>query len=1020
MPYLLNPAVGNLVVDYGHTIDVKLGKPVNSHTVDAALGLETVLDQLDALDQILHHADDLDERLGEVVQILRDLLKSDRVLIYQFLPTYDGLVSHEAVSPNTPAIIGQLICDPCFQNEWALRYTQGHIKVIEDVAASDLAPCHQQLLQEIQVKANLVVPICLPQPWSQLASTVLESSLRQQNPTAIPPQNFGSLWGLIIAQQCDAPRQWSAIEIQLMRRFAVRVGEALQERKMLARLAPAKASPSPLESFHSIFQRSQVGASLLNVDGYFAAVNPQFCQFLGYSEAELRQRTYLDVTFPEDHAESFAVFQRLMARQAESIALEKRYVRQDGEVVWVTLTLSSILDGAGQMIYALGVWVDISEHKRAEAALFQQTQRERMIVAIAQEVRQSLDLQTLLNTTVAEVRHFLQTDRVIVYRFEPDWSGVVMAESVRDGWQSLLHQHITDSYFVCNQGDQSNFHTLQQTIYTADDIYTAGLSQCHVELLEGFQVKAKLVVPIWQGERLWGLLVVHQCRGSRAWQPFEGELLQQLATQVAIAIQQSELYQQVQQLNVSLEHTVQQRTQQLQKALDVEAALKRITDKVRDSLDERQILQTSVNELAKILAIESCDAGIYTLNPDAASPLSEVVNGFPLAQSFSSGIVDHLHPSIYQSLLNGSECQFCLKDSTLTLAPEHAGKTVLACPIVDDRGGLGTLWLLKAAGEVFDDIEMRLVRQVANQCAIALRQSRLYQSAQNQVQELQRLNQLKDDFLSTVSHELRTPMSIIQQTIQMLHISLQDSSLQDSSLQDSSLQDSSLQDSSLQTAGSFSVANPSAHQYLQILQDECDREIAFIDDLLDLIRLEAGTEPLNLRAVHLQFWVPHLSERFLNRMQTQDQHLILDIPNDLPLIISDIAYLERLLLELLNNACKYTPAHETITVRVSYEGGGDEEGGDRHSLNPLLSSPVLGAFICIQVINTGVEIPPEEGDRIFEKFYRIPNNNPWQYSGTGLGLALARRLAATLKGSLTVGSDRQQTTFTLRLPLSLD
>ncbi len=188
------------------------------------------------------------------------------------------------------------------------------------------------------------------------------------------------------------------------------------------------------------------------------------------------------------------------------------------------------------------VQFELRDRKRAEEALQQRIERERLITAISQRIRRSLNLNDILNTTVEEVRQFLNADRTFVYRFLPDWSGTVVVESVGDGWISALEAKIADSYFMETRGEDYR----QGRIQAVADIYTAGLTECHVDLLAQFQIKANLAVPILQGERLIGLLVANECSASRQWQSWETELLQQLAMQLGIAIQQSELYDQVQ------------------------------------------------------------------------------------------------------------------------------------------------------------------------------------------------------------------------------------------------------------------------------------------------------------------------------------------------------------------------------------------------------------------------------------------------------------------------------------------
>ncbi len=174
--------------------------------------------------------------------------------------------------------------------------------------------------------------------------------------------------------------------------------------------------------------------------------------------------------------------------------------------------------------------------------LQQRIDREQAIARIAQKVHGTLNLDEILNITVEEVRQFLHTDRAIVFRLEPDGTGTVMAESVGAQWMSILSAQIYDPCFAESYVDRYR----EGTVTAKADIHDGSIDPCHLELLTQYQVKANLVVPILHEDQFWGLLIAHHCAAPRQWQPLEIDLLQQLSTQVSIAIRQAELYQQAQ------------------------------------------------------------------------------------------------------------------------------------------------------------------------------------------------------------------------------------------------------------------------------------------------------------------------------------------------------------------------------------------------------------------------------------------------------------------------------------------
>ncbi|HEY9846910.1 MAG TPA: response regulator, partial [Candidatus Caenarcaniphilales bacterium] len=238
------------------------------------------------------------------------------------------------------------------------------------------------------------------------------------------------------------------------------------------------------------------------------------------------------------------------------------------------------------------------ERKRSEEVLRQQIEQERLVAQIAQRIRQSLNLEEILNTTVSEIRQFLQSDRVFIYRFEPGWGGVVVVESVGSDWKAILGKTLKDPSFAETYVPSYKQGRIQATA----DIDAAALTPCYVDFLAQMQVKATLVVPILQGERLWGLLVANHCEAPRQWQPLEINLLKQLATQLAIALQQSELYQQVQtELNER-----KQAQERLRARAQQQAAVSKLGQQALSGVDLSLLMNEAVVLITQGLEVEYC------------------------------------------------------------------------------------------------------------------------------------------------------------------------------------------------------------------------------------------------------------------------------------------------------------------------------------------------------------------------------------------------------------------------------
>ncbi|MGB3492038.1 MAG: GAF domain-containing protein [Elainellaceae cyanobacterium] len=645
-------------------------------------------------------------------------------------------------------------------------------------------------------------------------------------------------------------------------------------------------------------------------------------------------------------------------------------IAQDGTERYIGDSVSPILSAHAKFLGCILIFQDMTAYVLAQREMQLKAEREHVLRTLTESIRRSLDLQDVLDTTVEVVRQHLHVERVIVYQFDENLEGTVVAESVADGQLSMLGVSIADPCLTLTPCIEKY---RQPYVQALDHVATSGLADCYVELLQKFDVKANLVVSIvFDHHTPWGLLVAQHCSAPRPWLDEEIALLTQLADQISVAVHQSRLYNQLKGANEALDAEIKERNLSLDQISRHEVLLHQVTQRMWQSFDEGQIIQATVHELRTSLNVVDCHVALCSSEDSTENKSSDnpaLNSGFKASDASSSLEWFRLERHLYADQHCPSECyQFCTQ--VLNLRDEW--HCVLVCPMYEQGGTLlGDLLLVRPAESSFSTRESQVVQQVAHQCAIAIGQSRLYQATQAQMDQLERLNQLKDDFLSTVSHELRTPIANIRMATQMLEITMQRLGVLDSN-------------------------QSGIEQYFKILKAEGQREIRLIDDLLNLSRLEAGLEVLNPILVDLRLWVVHICDSFAETVTSQDQELLLQLPDSMPLVYADLSCLERIVSELLMNACKYTPRNEQIRI----------------------SGVVHADRLDLCFTNTGVEISPNELSRIFEKFYRISHGDRWKHGGTGLGLALARKLAQRLEGDLTVESTNNETTFILTLPLS--
>jgi PAS domain S-box-containing protein len=318
---------------------------------------------------------------------------------------------------------------------------------------------------------------------------------------------------------------------------------------------------------------------------------------------------------------------------------------------------------------------ELAERRRAEQALAQQVQRERLLRTISQQIRQSLRLDEILPTTVAEVRRVLQADRAVIFRLNPDRSGVVIQESMLGSYPTTAEMYLSDRHFP----QESYDFYLQGQARAVERADADTQAACLVEFMEQIGVKSKIVAPILQTPEddspiVWGLLIVHACTYYRQWQPIEVDLLQQLATQVGIAIQQADLYAQLENQLVQKEVLLKEVHHRVKNNLQVVSSMLWLQAKAAKHSTVFDALADTRNRLQAMALIhetlyESTDLGQLKFH-DYIQRLVDTILAASSMRSSSISLVYRLQPTLL-NLETAIPCGLLLNE-LVTNAVKHA------------------------------------------------------------------------------------------------------------------------------------------------------------------------------------------------------------------------------------------------------------------------------------------------------------------------------------------------------------
>ncbi|NDJ19683.1 GAF domain-containing protein [Myxacorys almedinensis A] len=772
--------------------------------------------QLLAIATQMRQTSDLDALLKVFVKVARETLQADRAIIYRFDMGDAGKIIAESLQRGWSPALHETLPVTCFCFDQPQDYIKQQAVLIEDINRVDLTPYQHQLLERLQVKASLSLPIMLA----------------------------GQPWGLLIVQQCSRTRLWQESEITMLYQLCLELTVCLQQSEFSSQLDQQEEKEKAIfkvidrirrsldisaifrtttQEVRQLLKADRVGIYRFEADwsgGFIAesvaqgwtsvlqdqADNPALLDNISdcslvKSFDNTRLKT-VDTHLKETRGGSYAkgegyravsdiyqagftpcyleVLERYQARAYVIVPIMQdrklwgllAAYQNSAPRQWNINETTLMTQIANQLGVALQQAEYLQQVRSQAEQLAKVADREQSTARVIEKIRTTLDVNTIFRTATQEVRQLLNADRVCVYHFEPNWSGEVVAEAMSGSWVPFMQAQQEDASFRDNVTDctaktlgmtgakpvdtylkdtQGGAYTKGEAFRAVNDIYQAGFSPCYLSFLERFQARAYIIVPILQGNHLWGLLAVYQNSGSREWEDSEIALMTQIGTQLGVALQQAEQTQQI-----------RAQAEQLTKVVERERSFIRVIDKVGQVVSEKirhsQDIETVFRQITQQIRqlLEADRVAVYQFNPDWSGEfVAESVDAgwVRLVGTNTKTVWEDTHLQETQGGRYGKNKSLAVDDIyTVEHQPCHIAVLeqfqVRAYAIVPIFAGLQLWGLLgvyqNSMPRHWEESEITLLSQIGSQLGVALQQSDYVVQIQRQAEREKILTRVSD------------------------------------------------------------------------------------------------------------------------------------------------------------------------------------------------------------------------------------------------------------------------------------
>ncbi|MCC6147515.1 MAG: GAF domain-containing protein [Anaerolineaceae bacterium] len=584
-----------------------------------------------------------------------------------------------------------------------------------------------------------------------------------------------------------------------------------------------------------------------------------------------------------------------------------------------------------------------------KARLLQESeQRARQLTTLNEMTRQltsTLELSELLKTILQNAVNILDSEAGSLLLVDEQTDELVFKEMVGPVASDLVNRRLPPGSGIVGKAVRMRLPVIENTPQQS----TAWFS--NTDQQTGFQTRALLAVPLIFKDGVIGVVEVINRRDGLPFNRDDEILLLAFAAQAAVAIENARLY-------TMTDQALAARVEEL-------SVMQRIDRELNASLETNTATKIT---LEWALRQSGADAGLIGVVAEDQFIVVES-QGYEGGLKIQEGMVPLVDfPGFRKAIESGTPLVGNCQDGQKTIFLDKA-EIQLIIPVRRENKTMALMVLESRAKEHYSEEILNFLVRLSDHAAIAISNAQLYTA-------VQQANIAKSEFVSFVSHELKNPMTSIKGYTELL------------------------------AAGAVGPVNEAQGNFLSTIRSNVDRMSTLVSDLADVSRIEAGRLKLEFKAWELAEIVEEVSRSLKRQVEEKKQHLLLDIPGNLPKLWADRTRISQVITNLVSNAHKYTqPEGEICIAAERCENHWDPNGTPQ--------------VLHIWVKDNGFGIQEDDQQKIFQKFFRSEDSKTRESPGTGLGLNITRSLVELQGGKVWFESEfRKGTTFHFTVPVS--